>query len=341
MEGQGPVNGSMVTMNLVLASKDPLALDAVATTIMGIPPSLITHMVLAANENIGVIDMNNITVAGNTTIAAVQRNFTRATPGTVQGPTEPGVIPYRNTTVIRRAPSMTIDGDLAEWGYANAMTVDAAYQVKSSAGWGGTADASAVALSLYDAQYLYLAIHVQDNNKLPNANTGSAIVNGDGVELYLSTYVEQYNTTARTYGGTYDYHLAISYANTPQAYMLSHNKALTGASIVKVDTSDGYVIEARIPWSNFGSPTLTPVAMSGGFTQYRQLGLNVAVNDADTSPSTVDHKLLWNNATDGEVETNPVKTGMSYVDPVGGIYGTPSYTLTTSATNGSVTKTRR
>jgi len=339
MEGQGPASGTMVTMNLVLASKDPLALDAVATTIMGIPPSLITHMVLAANENVGVIDLANITVAGNTSIAAVQRNFTRATPGAVQGPTEPGIIPYRNTTVIRTAPgTMTIDGDLAEWGSANAMTVDASYQVKSASGWGGASDASAVALTLYDSQYLYLAMHVQDNTKLANANTGSAIVNGDGVELYLSTFIEQYNTTARSYGSTYDYRLAVSYADAPQAYMLSHSRAITGASFAKVDTSDGYVLEARIPWSNFGSPTLTPVSMSGGFVQYRQLGLNVAVNDADNAPTTVDHKLIWNNATDSAVETNPVKTGMSYVDPAGGLYANPSYTLTTSATQGSVTR---
>ncbi len=342
MEGQGPVNGAMVTMNLVLASKDPVALDAVACNIMGIPPSLVTHLVFAANENIGVIDLSNITTAGNITLAAASaiHTFLRATPGAVQGPTEPGVIPYRETTVIRPAPApMTIDGDLSEWGYANAMTIDASYQVKSASGWGGATDSSAVALSMYDAQNLYLAMHVKDNTKLVNNNTGSAIVNGDGVELYLSTYIEQYNVSrSAAYGSQYDYHLAISYADTPQAYMLSHSRALTGAVISKVDTSDGYVIEAKIPWSNFGSPTVTPVSMSGGFTEYRELGLNIAVNDADNSPATVDHKLIWNNATDGDIETNPIKTGMSYVDPAGGLYATPTYTLTTSATNGSVTK---
>jgi uncharacterized protein (DUF362 family) len=342
MEGQGPAGGTMVTMNLVLASKDPVALDAVATTIMGIPPYLITHMVLAANENIGVIDLNNITTTGNITLAAASaiHTFTRATAGAVQGPTEPGVIPYRATTVLRTAPAaMTIDGDLSEWGYANAMTVDASSQVKSASGWGGATDGSVTALSMYDSQNLYLAMHVKDDTKLVNGNTGSAIVNGDGVELYLSTYTEQYNTSrGTTYNSQYDYHLAISYAATPQAYMLSHSRALTGAVISKVDTTDGYVIEALIPWSNFGSPTLTPVSLSGGYTEYRQLGINVAVNDADTSPSTVDHKLIWNKATDSDIETNPLKMGMSYVDPAGGLYATPTYTITTSATNGTATK---
>ncbi len=343
MEGQGPTGGTMVTMNLVLASKDPVAVDAVACTIMGIPTSLITHLVLAANENIGVLDLNNITTTGNITLAAASaiHTFVRATPGAVQGPTEPGVIPYRATTVIRTAPAtMTIDGDLSEWGYANPMTVNASYQVKgSSSGWGGPADSSVTAQTLYDSQNLYLAMNVKDNVKLANTNTGSAIVNGDGVELYLSTYTEQYNTgRSASYGSQYDYHLAISYSATPQAYMLSHNQAITGAVISKVDTSDGYVIEAKIPWSNFGSPTLSPTSLSGGYTEYRQLGLNVALNDADNNPSNVDHKLIWNNATDSDLETNPIKTGMSYVDPPGGLYATPMYTLTTSATHGSVTK---
>jgi len=58
------------------------------------------------------------------------------------------------------------------------------------------------------------------------------------------------------------------------------------------------------------------------------------VNDADSAPSTVDHKLIWNNATDSDIETNPIKTGMSYVDPPGGLYPTLYFTLTTTATNG-------
>ncbi|HEX7507383.1 MAG TPA: malectin domain-containing carbohydrate-binding protein [Polyangia bacterium] len=341
MEGQGPGSGTAVTMNLVLASKDPVAVDAVAATIMGIPPALITHLVLAANENIGVIDLNNISTTGNITLAAASaiHTFVRATPGAAQAPIEPGVIPYRATTVVRTAPAaMTIDGDLSEWGYANAMNVNAAYQVKGGGSGWSAADASVTAQALYDASNLYLAFTVKDNVKQANGNTGSAIVNGDGVELYLSTYLEQYNTTARSYGSTYDYHLAISYAATPQAYMLSHSRALTGAVFSKVETTDGYILEALIPWSNFGSPSVAPTALAAGYVEYRQIGLNVALNDADTSPSTVEHKLIWSNATDSDIETNPIKTGMSYIDPPGGLYPTLYFTLTTNATNGTVSK---
>ena len=345
MEGQGPANGTQVTMNLVLASKDPVAVDAVAATIMGIPPALITHLVLAANENIGVIDLNNINTTGNITLSAASaiHTFVRATPGNPQASIEPGVIPYRATTVVRPAPAaMTIDGDLSEFGYANTMVANASYHVKGATpGWGGAADSSFTAQALYDSNNLYLAVTVKDDVKLANGNTGSAIVNGDGVELYLSTWTEQYNTTrtpAASYGSTYDYHLAISYADAPQAYMLSHSRALTGAVITKVETADGYILEALIPWSNFGGLSVAPTAIAGGYTEYRQMGLNIALNDADTSASTVDHKLIWNNATDSDIETNPIKTGMSYIDPPGGLYPTLYFPLTSSATSGTVTK---
>jgi uncharacterized repeat protein (TIGR02543 family) len=341
MEGNGPSNGTAVTMNLVLASKDPVALDAVACNIMDIPPSLIAHLALAANENVGVLDMSKITVTGNATIAAVRHTFTRAPAATPAQPYEPGAMPYRNTTVIRTAPSaMTIDGDLSEWGYANVAAVDATYQVKGGgSGWGGTSDASAAARLLYDSQNLYLAVQVKDDVKRPNGNTGSAIVNGEGIELYLSTYSEQYSTSRGTsYSSQYDYHLAISYADSPQAYLLSHSRALSGAVFAKVDTSDGYIIEALIPWSNFGSPTLGRVTLAGSFSEYRQLGINLAVNDADNSATVVDHKLIWNNATASDVETNPQKMGMSYLDLPGGLYPPLQFTLTISANHGTVTK---
>ncbi|NLE03041.1 MAG: DUF362 domain-containing protein, partial [Fibrobacter sp.] len=158
MEGQGPASGTSVTMNLMLASKDPVALDVVACNIMSIPPYLITHIPLCANENIGVMDMNRITVSGNTSIAAVKRAFVRATPGNATPPFELASIPYRATTVIRTAPSdMSIDGDLIEWGSANYLTGDANDQVRSGNSWNGPADCSLKGKFMWDEYNLYFA----------------------------------------------------------------------------------------------------------------------------------------------------------------------------------------
>jgi uncharacterized protein (DUF362 family) len=55
MEGKGPVHGKPVAMNVVLASFDPLAADAVATTLMGIEAEDIGYLALAAEEDLGAI----------------------------------------------------------------------------------------------------------------------------------------------------------------------------------------------------------------------------------------------------------------------------------------------
>jgi uncharacterized repeat protein (TIGR02543 family) len=328
MEGNGPSGGDLLNTKLILASRDPVALDAVACNIMEIPPFLITHQVLSANKNIGTMDMNKITVVGNT-LASVQYPFVRAQASAPILPSEPGSIPYRATTVIRPVrQAMTTDGDLSEWGYANTITADASYQVNGSlSNWSGPADCSFKAKFLYDAQNLYVAVVVRDDQKLPNPNTGSAIRNGECVELYLSTYPSQFNTLTRatTYNSQYDYCLGISYAANPQIYMFSHSTTPTNIVASKAETSDGYIIEAKIPWSNFANFSLDSV--------YRELGINLAVDDADNSPTTVDNKILWTN--DAAIETNPIKMGIAYLDPAGGLY-LNAFTLKLTSAKGTV-----
>ncbi|MBN1604911.1 MAG: DUF362 domain-containing protein, partial [Chitinispirillaceae bacterium] len=330
MEGQGPVSGNPVTMNCVLASRDPVAIDAVACDIMNIPPYLITHLVLVANENVGIIDLNHITVTGNVTVNNLRRSFLRATPGGLTPPYELSTIPYRATTVIRTAPlsGVTIDGNLAEWGHANFIEIDAADQVKNANSWNGKTDCGVTGIFMYDETNLYFAAYVKDDIKLPNTATGASIRNGECLELYFSTYTIQYdNNHGTTYMSDYDHILGVSYADNPQAYMFSHNREVSGFSASKVETSDGYLIEAKIPLNNFNNMTIS---------RYRQIGINVGICDADASPSTVSKKMYWNMATQSDVETNPQRLGMSYLDPQGGIYAVPQCTLTVHAVNGTV-----
>ena len=329
MEGNGPSSGPLVPMKLVVASKDPVAVDAVACNIIGIPPFLITHQVLCGNENIGTMDMSRISVKGNTIASVYLRDFVRAQ---ASAPilTEPGSMPYRATTVIRPAPqAMTIDGDLSEWEYANAITANAAYQVNgNAANWSGPTDCSFIGKFLYDAQNLYVAVIVRDDHKQPNNATGAGIRSGECVELYLSTYPTQFNTSrGTTYNPQYDYCMGISYADNPQTWIFSHTTASMGVVASKAETSDGYIIEAQIPWSNFANSSLN--------ASYRELGINLAVDDADNNATIVDNKILWANDTD--IETNPIKMGIAYLDPAGGLYAN-SFILLLTSTNGTVAK---
>ena len=62
MEGDGPVNGTPVQMNLIIAGKDPVATDATAARVMGFDPNEISHIRKAHQKSLGNID--NIEVVG-------------------------------------------------------------------------------------------------------------------------------------------------------------------------------------------------------------------------------------------------------------------------------------
>lgn len=56
MEGRGPVRGDPVQMELVIAGKDPVAVDSTACRVMGINPHEIKHIQKAYEKGLGKID---------------------------------------------------------------------------------------------------------------------------------------------------------------------------------------------------------------------------------------------------------------------------------------------
>lgn len=75
MEGSGPVSGKPVKMDLIIAGKDPVATDAVASKVMGFEPTSIFHIKRAAEKGIGTLE--DIQVVGNS-IESVRHIFERA-----------------------------------------------------------------------------------------------------------------------------------------------------------------------------------------------------------------------------------------------------------------------
>jgi uncharacterized protein (DUF362 family) len=53
MEGQGPLEGNMVELDLLLAGTDPVAVDHCACRAVGIDPETISHVVLAQKKGVG------------------------------------------------------------------------------------------------------------------------------------------------------------------------------------------------------------------------------------------------------------------------------------------------
>ncbi|MGB8217218.1 MAG: DUF362 domain-containing protein [Candidatus Methanoperedens sp.] len=64
MEGNGPSNGSPKKTNAILASIDPVALDAVACKMVGMEPFMVPSTRLAHEQGIGVGNISSINVLG-------------------------------------------------------------------------------------------------------------------------------------------------------------------------------------------------------------------------------------------------------------------------------------
>lgn len=65
MEGRGPVNGRKVGLNLLLGSRDPVALDASAMRLVGLDPHRARHVVLAAEKGLGKFSNEEIELSGD------------------------------------------------------------------------------------------------------------------------------------------------------------------------------------------------------------------------------------------------------------------------------------
>jgi uncharacterized protein (DUF362 family) len=73
--GEGhETSGNPVEMNLVIAGTDPVAVDAVGATVMGIRPEYVKHLSLAEECGLGICNLERIQVLGEP-IEKVRREF--------------------------------------------------------------------------------------------------------------------------------------------------------------------------------------------------------------------------------------------------------------------------
>ena len=77
MEGDGPIAGTPVGLNMLMAGTDAVAVDTIAARIMGIDPTEVLSLCLAQGMGLGVWDEKDIKVLGRS-IEEVRRPFTRA-----------------------------------------------------------------------------------------------------------------------------------------------------------------------------------------------------------------------------------------------------------------------
>jgi len=77
MEGDGPIAGTPVGLDMLMAGTDAVAVDTIAARIMGIDPTEVLSLCLAQGMGLGVWDEKDIKVLGKS-IEEVRRPFTRA-----------------------------------------------------------------------------------------------------------------------------------------------------------------------------------------------------------------------------------------------------------------------
>jgi len=70
-------SGNPVGMNLVIVGTDPVAVDAVGASVMGLEPTNVKHLVLAEKKGLGACNLNQINILGEP-IEKVKRKFKRS-----------------------------------------------------------------------------------------------------------------------------------------------------------------------------------------------------------------------------------------------------------------------
>lgn len=74
-QGAPSYEASLMNMRVIMASKDPVAIDAVQSCIVGVDPEKVNHLVDLANAGLGTIETSKITVVGNTSVDELKKPF--------------------------------------------------------------------------------------------------------------------------------------------------------------------------------------------------------------------------------------------------------------------------
>jgi uncharacterized protein (DUF362 family)/Pyruvate/2-oxoacid:ferredoxin oxidoreductase delta subunit len=75
MQGEGPGNGQVRQLGIILASRDTVALDAIAGKVIGLEPQDVLSTLYAGERGIGIADLSRIEVLGEKIESVAVKNF--------------------------------------------------------------------------------------------------------------------------------------------------------------------------------------------------------------------------------------------------------------------------
>ena len=118
--------------------------------------------------------------------------------------------------------------------------------------WDGNDDFSGAIYARWDEEALYLLADVRDASPMQNKWNNAEVWRGDGLEIFMGTNpdLEGRNTYSDT-----DFQFILAPEGKTWIYGQAsggvRDAAMDGIEIVTRPDKEGYVLEARIPWSNF------------------------------------------------------------------------------------------
>ncbi len=202
-----------------------------------------------------------------------------ATP-TVEFDTRPNGSPL-TATFLGSPPA--IDGSLGEWTSPTFRVNQITY---GTSDWSGAGDLSGTLYLGWDNDNLYVAVRITDDIFVQNSQ-GDQMYRGDEVEIQLDTDLAG-DFQASSLNSD-DYQIGLSPGNfgsrSPEAYRWlpeGNQGPLGSVEIGAVSTSDGYDLEAKIPWAVFG---VFPNAGS-------RFGFVLSLSDNDLTGSSVQQSMV-------------------------------------------------
>jgi hypothetical protein len=185
--------------------------------------------------------------------------------------------------VYKTSSPPTIDGTIDPiWNNENIAAIEAKKTILPTVS--NDKDLSGYAKLLWDNMYVYLLAVITDDAKV---NDSPNSYEDDSVEFYFDTN----NDKATTYDAN-DVQYTFGWNDGTTVGYLPSNRSVTGITYSSISTTDGYIIEARIPWT-----TLQATPSAG-----KLIGFDFMINDDDSNGR--DGKLAWNSPTDNAWE-NP------------------------------------
>jgi len=169
-----------------------------------------------------------------------------------------------------------IDGNL-DTAWANAFVNNIGNPIAGTVS--STSDLSGNWRGIWDSQNLYLFVDVTDDIKFNDSI--AQWWEDDLVEIYIDAN----NSKNTNYDGVDDYQYVFRW-NDP-AVLETKLSRIAGVTFARVDTTTGYQLEIRFPWSTLGQ---TPEAGN-------VIGLEVMLNDDDDGGSR-ERKLAWHGTSD-------------------------------------------